>query len=356
MRALIVIVGLFAIVGVAAAAAPKPFTIERTDSPVAALTQDGDMLAWLSGDRTKCNGIEMSGGGNTYTLPQPQNTSLTCHWNMAAGIQRLAIAAGAPAALWTLHEGGSGSDYVLTAVTGGKEIKVERLVHQSDGTGWWLGGIAGGGSTLAYSSVDVTYVDPLGCGSGGSCAKKITDGGIDLVSAGQKTAVPHADPALALSVNGGRIAYIPATAVSKAGAPVSGPGGPVRVIDASDGSLVSQVSTVGVPVAIGLSGQVLGVLSRNGSKLRLTWYDPSNGAKLGGVGVPSKTAHQIAVSDQAIVYRVTHFFKAVMVSSGHMHGIGRTLTRSVGLSLDNGRLIWAESSHTAGRIRGLNVP
>ena len=44
-----------------------------------------------------------------------------------------------------------------------------------------IGGIlyAIGGTTLAYSRVDVEYVDPLACASGGSCAKEIADGGIE---------------------------------------------------------------------------------------------------------------------------------------------------------------------------------
>ena len=48
---------------------------------------------------------------------------------------------GASTALWTLHE--RDTDFVLTAAFGGKEAKVEQLAHASDGTGSWLGGIAG---------------------------------------------------------------------------------------------------------------------------------------------------------------------------------------------------------------------
>jgi hypothetical protein len=342
VRALIVTAGFLAIAGIgAAAAAVQPTTLVHSPSPVAAVTQDGGLLGWLSGNGTKCNAVHITGDGKNYVLPQPPNGSLTCHWNLAAGMQRVAIAAGASAALWTLHE--HGSDYV-------------QLAHQGDGTRWWLGGIAGGGTTLAYSFVDVEYVDPLACGSGGSCAKKIAGGAIDLVSAGQKTPLPNSSPALGLSISDGRIAYIPATAVSKTGAPVSSADAAVQVADVSDGSIVSQANPVGVPLAVGLSSHVLAVLARVAGKVRLTWYDPATGAKLGGIGVPPKTSPALAVDDQVIVYRVGRFLHALTVATGHAHVLAKTAPGPVGLSLDQARLVWAENSRTSGRIRALSVP
>jgi len=354
LRALIVTAALFlAIVGIAAAAAPQPTTIVRTPAPVEALAQDGGMLAWLAGDGKKCNTIHMSGGGNTYILPQPPTGGKTCTWDLSDGAEQLAIAAGATAALWTLHE--RGSDFVMTAEAGGKEIAVDRLAHQRDGTGWWLGGTTGGGSTLAYSSVDVEYIDPLGCGSGGSCKKKIADGGIELVTAGQKASLPGAGPALGLAVSGGRMAYIPATTVAH-GAPASSPSVAIPVVDASSGAIVSQAKTVGVPFAVGLASHILAVLSRGAHNLRLTWYDPASGQRLGGVAVPAQTAPMLGVSDQAIVYRFGRALRAVLPGTGHVRPLGKTAIQYLGLSLDGGRLVWAENHRRSGRIRALSVP
>ncbi|MDX6480269.1 MAG: hypothetical protein QOG85_779 [Gaiellaceae bacterium] len=354
VRALIVIAGFLALAGIATAAIASPTTIVRSPTPVAAVTQDGNLLAWISINRTKCNVVHITGDGNSYVLPQPPNDGMTCHWNIATGVPRLAVAAGALAALWTLHE--HNSNWVVTAQVGGKEIPVERLAHQSDGTRWWLGGTAGGGSTLAYSSVDVEYVDPLACGSGGSCAKKIADGEIDLVSDGQKTRLPNSGPALGLAVSTGRIAYVPATTVSQAGAPVSSATAAVEVDDISDGSVVSQVNPAGVPVAVGLSAHVVAVLARASGKKRLTWYDVATGVKLGGIGVPSTTAPVLTMDDQVIVYRVGQYLHALTISTGHGHVVATTAVGAVGLSLEQGRLVWAESSQSSGRIRAVSLP
>jgi hypothetical protein len=352
VRALLVTAAFFALAGIASAAAPQPTTIVHTPAPVKALAQDGGLLAWLASNGKKCNAVHVTGNGNTYVLPQPPNTGMTCHWALSNGIVHVAIAAGVNAALWTLHE--RRSDFVMTAQAGGKEIEVDRLAH-ADSTGWWLGDITGGGNTLAYSSVDVEYVDPLACGSGGSCKKKVAGGGIDLVTAGQKSSLPKAAPALSLAVSNGRIAYIRATTVAKNGSPASSSGATVPVLDVSNGTVVSQAKPVGVPLAIGLSAHVLAVLSRNVHFLRLSWYDPATGRKLGGIGVPVGTAPALAVSDQDVVFRFGRNLRALVLATRHVHPLGKTATNYLGLSLDNDRLVWAENHKTSGAIRALSL-
>lgn len=350
VRALIVTAGFLALAGIASAAQPQPKTIAHTPAPVKALTQDGGMLAWLSGDGKKCNVIHVIGGGHTYVMPQPPNASMTCHWNISDA--HLALASGANAALWTLHEGGS--DLVMTAEVGGKEVEVDRLAH-ADGTGWWLGGTAGGGSTLAYSAIDVEYVHPLGCGSGGSCKKKVAGGGIDLVTAGQKAALPGAGPAMGLAISNGRVAYIPATAVAKDGAPVSSPGARIPIVDVANGTVVSEAKAIGVPLAIGFSPHVLAVLSRTSRALRLVWYNPSTGHKVGEAGVPAETAPVLAVDNQFVVYRFGRSLRALVIATRHPHPLGKTAPQYLGLSLDEGRLVWAENRRSSGAIRALTL-
>jgi hypothetical protein len=352
MRALIVIVGFLAIAGIASADPPQPTTLVHAPGPVKALAQDGGRLGWLARNSKMCNTVHLIGGGKTYVLPQPSTSSMTCHWALSSGTVHLAVAADASAALWTLHE--KGSDFVMSARVGGKEIEVDRLAHP-DGTGWWLGAISGGGSTLAYSPINVQYVDPLGCGSGGSCKKKIAGARIELVTAGQKAPLPGSGPALALAVNNGRIAYIPATTVASNGSPASTAGAVVRVEDVSTHTIVSQEKTVGVPLAIGLAPHVLAVLSRNVQTLRLVWYDPATGRKLGGIGVPTDTVSELAVNDQFVAFRFGRSLRALVLATGHVRPLGQTAIYTLGLSLDQGRLVWAENSHTAGLIRALTL-
>jgi hypothetical protein len=351
VRALIVTLGFLVVVGVAAAAAPQPTTIAHAPAPVEAVAQDGGLLSWLGGDGKQCNSVHLIAGGSIFVLPQPANGSMTCHWALSPGAEYLALAAGASAALWTLHE--SRTDFVLTAQLGGREIEVDRLAHV-DGTGWWLGGIAGGGNALAYSAVDVGYVDPLGCGSGGSCKKKITGGGISLVTSGQKTSLPGAGPALGLAVSNGRVAYIQATTVTKGGIPTSSASSSLQIRDVPSGALLTQAKPLGVPLAVGLAPHVLGVLSRYARSLRLTWYDPATGEKLGGVRVPLSTS-ALTMNDQFIVYRFGRSLRAVVLATRHVHALGQTALQSLGLSLDQGRLVWAENHSSYGLIRALSI-
>jgi hypothetical protein len=241
----------------------------------------------------------------------------------------------------------------MTAQVGGREIQVDRLAHPN-GTGQFLGATAGAGNTLAYSWVDVEYLDPLGCGSGGSCKKKIAGGGIDLVTAGQKTPLPGAGPALGLAVSAGRVAYIPATTVVRGGVPASNPSVTIPVEDASNGAIVSQPKAIGTPIAIGLSPHILAVLSHGPHGMRLTWYDPATGEKIDGITVPAQTA-ELAVSDQVIVFRFGRALRSVVPATGHVRALGKTAAQYLGLSLDAGRLVWAENHRSSGRIRALQV-
>lgn len=359
--------GLLALAGAAAAATPQPYTLSRSpNGPIDALTQDSHEIAWVTGGGSKCNAVHILGPGGASTLPQPSTDSMTCHWDLSDGQMQLALASGPSAALWTLHEDGTTAvDYVMTAQVGGSEQRLDRLAHASDGTGLWLGGLAGAGTTLAYSSVDVEYVDKLGCASGGSCKKQIAGGGINLVSNGHSTPLAGAKPALGLAAAGGRIAYIPATRVDANGDPMGGANGWILVVDASTGAQCASVSAPGVPIAIALSAHVLAVLARSNGLERVAWYGigPANQpphcfadmTQLGSTAVPRATVRQLAASDRLIVYRVGNVLRGISVAKGVVKTLARTALSPLGLSLEAGQLAWAENRTDSGRIRALTV-
>jgi len=281
---------------------------------------------------------------------------MTCHWNLADGRPQLAVAARLSMALWTLHESGpSPFDVVVAAPIGGPERRVGQLSHASDGTGDWLGGVAGAGKTLAYSWDDVEYVDKLACLSGGSCKERIANGGIRLVSPSGYTTLPEAQPALQLAAAGGRIAYVPATTV-KAGRPTTTTSNTLQVVDATSGESVGQASVHGFPIAIALSPAVLAVLTTQGTAHdRISWFSAIGGTKLGSVVVSGLAAPQLAASDRVIVYRVGLFLHAIATKTGHIQKLVKTGQNYVGLSLAHGRLLWAENHNRTGRLRALAV-
>jgi hypothetical protein len=370
VRALFVTAGLLAIAGAAGAAGaavPQPHTLSRSASgPIEALAQDGHDLAWAAGGGTKCNTVHVVGPDGSEVMPQPTTDSMTCHWDLTDGPMQLAFAAGISTALWTLHESGSSPvDYVMTAQVGGSEQRVDRLTHASDGTGLWLGGLVGAGTTLAYSFVDVEYVDKLGCASGGSCKKQIAGGGINLVSNGHSTPLVGAKPALGLAAASGRLAYVPATAVTATGAPTAGATAAIQIVDATSGAQCSVVHPQGVPLAIALSPHVLAVLTRSSGNVQLTWYavPTAHGdtgcavttSQLSSAAVPRNTVPQIATSDHWVVYRAGRMLRGISVASGRVRTLARVAGTGIGLSLEAGQLAWAENWTDYGRIRALTV-
>jgi hypothetical protein len=358
VRAFLATAGLLVLVGSAAAASPGPRTLRTSGSgPIEAIAQDGNEIGWLTSGTRGCDRVHvLTPGRRDRSLPQPPSGSMTCHWDLVDGQPQLAVAARAATALWTLHESGPAPfDYVLAAQIGGPERRIDRLAHANTGTGRWLGGVAGAGRTLAYSWVDVEYVDKLGCLNGGSCQQKIADGGIRVVTRTSDAPLPGAQPALQLVAAAGRLAYISATTVAKDGTPAADAGASLYVVDGASGEQVSHVDPRGTPVAIALTPHMLAVLTESGHRDRISWYDPTDGTKLGGVSVSRRAAPQLAASDQLVVYRVGRMLRGISIRNGRSRVLVKTGANSVGLALAKGRLVWAENRGDTGRLRALSV-
>ena len=359
VRALLATAGLLVLAGSAAAGPPTAHTLRKNpNGPIEAVAQDSGLVAWLAAGSRNCDQVRVaSPGKRDRSLPQPSSGSMTCRWTLEVGQSQLAVAARMSTALWTLHDSGPAPfDYVLAASVGGPERQLARLAHASDGTGLWLGGVAGAGRTLAYSNIDVEYVDPIGCLSGGNCQQKIAGGGIQLVSRSAVSALPGAEPALELAAANGRLAYIPATTVDKNGEPAATPGEPLQVVDAVSGADVSHVAPHGLPLALALSRHILAVLTQNARTDRISWYDATAGTKLGSVLIPHRALPQLAASDQLVVYRVGRFLRGVSTHGGTSRILAKTAPTAIGLSLENNRLVWAENRvDGTGRLRALLV-
>jgi hypothetical protein len=363
VRALLAIAGLLVLAGstVAAAARPTAHTLRKSGSgPIEAVAQDNTTAAWLtSGGTRTCNAVHMlSPGKPDRLLPLPASTSTTCRWTLSPGQSQLAVASRISTSLWTLHEsGGPYLDFVVAASTGGPERQIDKLVHASDGTGKWLGGVAGAGRTLAYSWDDVEYINPEKCLSNGGkfCKQKIAGGGVNLVTRTATTPLPGGQPALQLAAAAGRIAYVPATSVH-GGSPYPSNGATLPIVDADTGVVLGDASVGGIPIAIALSSHVLAVLTTQGTAHdRISWFSASDGTKLGSVVVSGLAAAQLATSDRVTVYRVGRLLRTVAIANGHIGRLVTTGQNYLGLALAHGRLIWAENHNGTGRLRALAV-
>jgi hypothetical protein len=361
VRVLLATAGLLVLAGSALAGRPTAHTLRKSaGGPIEAVAQDNNVAAWFASDTRPCNEVHvMSRGKKDRSFPQASD-SMTCRWDISGGQSQLAIAAHMSTALWTLHATLQSSfDQVVAASFGGPERQLERLSHANNGTGDWLGGVAGAGRTLAYSWVDVEYVDPVACLSGGSCKEKIADGGIRMITRqGSKftsASLPGAKPALQLAAAAGRIAYIPALTV-KAGRPSPNTNSPIYIADADTGDPVGQAFVHGIPIAISLSSRVLAVLTTQaGPRERISWFSANDGTKLGSALVSDRAAPQLAAGNRVIVYRVGRLLRAVSTRTGRIAKLVKTGQNWVGLSLAHHRLVWAENHNGNGRLRALTT-
>ena len=360
MRFIVATAGLLVLAGAAVAARPTAHTLRKSrGGPIAAIAQSNKAAAWLTFTSVTrgCNQVHvLSPGKPDRVFPRPAPPSNTCSWDLSDGQPQLAIAASMSTALWTLHESGpSPFDWVMAASFGGPERQVKRLAHASDGTGNWLGGVAGAGRTLAYSWDDVEYVNPSKCLSGKPCKQKIADGGIRIVTRTDDTPLPGAEPALQLAAAAGRIAYIPATIVH-GGRPAATTNASLPIVDATTGAVLGQAKVHGIPLAIALSPGVLAVLTTlGGPHDRISWFSATDGTKLGSVLVAPTAAPQLAASDRLIVYRVGRRLRNISTRTGRIGKLVQTGLNTVGLSLAHGRLLWAANSGNTGRLRALAV-
>jgi hypothetical protein len=338
---------------------------------IQAFTQDGPVLAWFSSSTKACNAVwvlSLAIGGRV-TLPDETSTArnVTCRWDVSPPVN---LALAGPDVLWTLRETQAALpfDYVLGAgIKDRRERRFQEVAHARRGPGLWLGGIAGGTvgtgpqavSTLVYGVASVQYVDEIACLSGGSCLLQIAGGGVYRVNGRKQlpSLIPDTRAAVAVSVSGSALAYVPAVSTSDQGVPLAAADQPIEIVDVDTGALLAPrgVLPQGTPVAIALTPHVLVSLERTADGLKLAWYSATSGAGMGSVGVPAGTAPEVSANDDVAVFRVGRFLHVLTFATGHSRTVARTVGIPVGVSLDGSRLAWAENIHGHGRIRALNV-
>jgi len=341
---------------------------------IQAFAQDGQLLAWFEpGTKVRpCNLVWVWQLGHAKeTLPAQGSRyhNVTCQWDVpAASPVGLAIAGnlGAPEVLWTLRESASHVvkfDYVVGAtIKDPRERRFQQVAHTRHGAGLWLGGLAGSGTTLVYSVVDVRYHDQVAClsspKSAHACDLDVAGGGIyRIVGRRPPAPVKNAGPAVGLAVSGDDVAYLaPASAALKDGRPLTSADVPIVIRNAGTGVPVASIAPDGTPLAIGLSDTVLAVLGSTPDGLVLSWYAHDTGRLLHSMRVPKTTAPELAVGSETIVYRDGLEIRAVDVRSNRVKTLAKASSTPIGLSISDGRVAWAENVGGRGRIRAIDVP
>jgi hypothetical protein len=333
---------------------------------IQAFAQDGPLLAWFSPSAKACNAIWVLSLDNGGRVHLPDETSaarnVTCRWDVAPPVY---LALAGPDVLWTLRQRQSTLpyDYVLGAgLQDPRERRFQEIAHAKQGAGLWLGGIAGDTvgtgvqavSTLVYGIAAVQYVDEIDCLSGGSCLMKLAGGGVYRV-VGRKppTLIPNTSAAVAVSVSGSTLAYVPAADTSDQGRPVAAADLPIEIVDVDTGASIAHISPEGKPLAIALAPHVLVSLERATDGLKLAWYSATTGDGIGSVAVPAGTVPVLSANDQIAVFRIGRFLHVLTFATAHSRTVVQTAGLPIGVSLEGSRLAWAENVRGRGRIRAL---
>ncbi len=353
-----------AAVSSAGATIPRTETLySRAGGTIAAFAQDDRLIAWFTPDAKGCNAVHVRSVFNGLKVDLPKQLdshNVTCRWNIGNSPVTLAIAGKTSNLLWTLHENSPLQfDYLVGAGAGDRrERRLQELAHTKRGNGLWFGGVAGDGTTLAYAVTSVDYEDEAGCLAGtGSCLMKIAGGGVYRVVGRQRPKlVPGTKHgAVAIAAGGGRIAYVGTGSITKRGKPVPGADLPIQVVDAANGHVVSSVQPQGTPIAIALSAHVLAALERTPLGLRLAWYSPSSGLPIGSAPVALAASPTLTVSDRLVVFHVGRSIRAVEIATGRVKTLITAAAPPIGLSIEGGRLAWAENLKHGARICALHV-
>jgi hypothetical protein len=347
--------------------AQVPQTLYTSPSgTIQAFAQDRQLIAWFTPSAKACNTGWVLSLDTAALLRLPDQTSnarnVTCRWDVAPPVN---LALAGPDALWTLRDRQTTLpfDYVLGAGAHDPlERRFKEVAHAKRGAGLWLGGIAGDSiktgaqtvSTLAFGTAAVQYVDEIACLSGGSCQMKLAGGGVyRVVGRSDPALIPNTRPAVAVSVSGSTLAYVPAAEPGLHGRPLAAVDGPIEIVDVETGDPIAHVSPQGTPVAIALQPHVLVALERTAGRLRLAWYSPTTGASIGSVPVPAGTAPELSANDQLAVFRIGRFLHVLNFATARSRTVAQTVGQPIGVSLEGDRLAWAENIRGHGRIRAL---
>lgn len=362
MRSLVVAVAaLAAVLAEPAAATQSPQTLwAPPNTLIAAFAQDGQNIAWVGSHPTGCNTVHLQSlqFGVGYDLPSG-SAQVTCHfvWSKREAVE-LALAGGH--ALWSLpQESPLALDYLLGAGVLPSERAERRFLevtHNARGVGQWLGGVAGSGDTLAYAVTSVDWDDEAGCLAGtGPCTLTKSGGGVYVVRGRLPQKVPDTPAAVEVATAAGEIAYVPTGRLEQNGRPRPTADVPIAIVDAGSGQQVANVVPQGVPLAIAMSAHVLATLERTPIGLRLAWYDATTGRARGSIPVPKTTSAWLTASDELVVFRVGRSIRGVSVASHQSRRLTTAAATPIGLSLEGGRLAWAENLKDGSRIRAIYV-
>jgi hypothetical protein len=334
--------------GAPSATHPEPTTLVTESGRIHAFAQDSGTVAWigtgfsvhvrrLAARHGSVIGDALQGGGPVRIASRP-------------------LALAGTRALWTSYNGGNTLEIHVHT---GSPTQADKDIYELDympgpADGYWLGGVAGHGSTLVFGATGQR------CDVEWNCRRVDVEGAVERVDtqAHELVGIP---PSFLLATSADRVAVVPAKTprvFPDIGPPRAAEYAPVQVYDL-DGRLISSVIPDGTPRAIALAWPKLAVLFEfvDGTR-QIQLYDARTGAFWfsGGEGVFTRvpaTVTRVAAGAPGAVYSVGTAIYLLRRQKPQL--LWRAAGPPIGLSIEGQRIAWAENVHGHGRIRMVTV-
>jgi hypothetical protein len=327
---------------VAAGSAPAsdtaraPRVLATSATPIHEVIQEGKWLAW----REYCE-------GQRITVKPPRRPPArfdTCGIH-PTGSEEFAFAGGR--VIWNVSA--SGNTYYDDVYTAAPGRKVRPLMHlesdSGEAYGKNLGGMAGDGATLVFSTVNLSPDESTCDPDGFHCEAVVSGGGVWRVRGIRRSRVPSAPPTWTVAAHRGSIAVVPAKE--------DGRGIEVRLVSTGRRTLRLEASDRVDTVALS-SSHVAALLRPKHGRRGLEIFDRGRGEKVETASVPAGTT-KISISGRRVVYRAGHAIRLLDAETGR----NRVLVVSNRIvsppSIEGNQVAWGSRERRRYAIRAIDL-
>jgi hypothetical protein len=300
---------------------------------LSAFAQDGGQIAWWSAGRCPALHVRTIATGAETRIPRGRECA---NAEFDAGyptVTSLAFAGGR--ALWSVHTHGN-SDYeeLRTASLSDPEVRsLDEITHDDSSGGLFLWGMAGDSTTLVYTAFSL-YQGDSGFTSTGGYTRIV----------GATTSEPVG--AFAAAVSGRLAAFLRSSGLDDTNRPHFDGSTPVEVRDVQTGELVQRVKYSGEITSTALSPEFLALLIDDGSSARVETYSVDGGNRQAKAPVPSD-ATDLSIDGETVVFRSAQTIYVLNARSGRKSTVAVTKATPISLSIEHGRIAWAEKGRIA---------
>lgn len=341
-------------------AQPQTLVRVRVDysdaGPVYGFAQDRNMLVWAAEEAQQKNCPLV----RSRDLSSRSQTVIGEAGDYMCDEYGFWIAAAGTRALWAGFE--PANHPIGSIVVGGRgqtPRRVGGLASDYSESGDVVVDVVGDGTTLAYATVFVVPNDWDACYPEDSpraktCRFRVRGGVVKRIEGTKAISIPRVAASAAIAVSAGKLAIVPAD-LRWGHVLHARENGPLEIRDVRTGRLALDLRPRGEVVAVALSKTVVAALVREGGVQRLEVYDLQTGARRSSVPVGAKAAPELSAAGTAVVYHDRKVIRILRAGEQTTWLVAIAAGEPFDLSIEGGRVVWAENKHGEGRIQAMHL-